>query len=131
MEAPEVGLPVGREVRGESLRELVLEAGHDDPDLPAGLDEAFRLVEPRGTIIMKSTFHGPAQFDTARLVVDEITLLGSRCGLFGRALEMLAQKRVQVEPLISKTFPLEEGVAAFEFVRKTSPLKVLLRIAPA
>jgi alcohol dehydrogenase len=98
---------------------------------PAGLQEAFRLVEPRGTIVMKSTFHAPAQFDTARLVVDEITLLGSRCGLFGRAMEMLAQGRVKVEPLVSRIFPLEEGLAAFEFVRKSSPLKVLLRMEPS
>jgi alcohol dehydrogenase len=94
---------------------------------PAGLEEAFRLVEPRGTIVMKSTFHGPAQFDTARLVVDEITLLGSRCGTFGRAIEFLSEGRVKVDQLISKVFPLDEGLAAFDFVRKTSPLKVLLR----
>ena len=98
---------------------------------PAGLEEAFRLVEPRGTIVMKSTFHGPAQFDTARLVVDEITLLGSRCGLFGRAIELLAQGRVKVDQLVSRTFPLAEGLAAFDFVKKTSPLKVLLRMTPS
>lgn len=95
---------------------------------PAGLEEAFRMVEPRGTIVMKSTFHGPAQFDTARLVVDEITLLGSRCGLFGRAIELLGKGRVKVDQMVSRTFPLEEGLAAFEFVKKTSPLKVLLRM---
>jgi alcohol dehydrogenase len=98
---------------------------------PAGLEEAFRLVEPRGTIVMKSTFHGPAQFETARLVVDEITLLGSRCGVFGRALALLAQGHVKVEPMVSKTFPLADALAAFDFVRKTSPLKVLIRMAPA
>ncbi len=97
----------------------------------SGLDEAFRLVEPRGTIVMKSTFHGPAQFDTARLVVDEITLLGSRCGIFGRAIETLALGRVKVDQLVSRVFPLDEGLAAFEFVRKASPLKVLLRVTPA
>ncbi|MBI4166009.1 MAG: alcohol dehydrogenase catalytic domain-containing protein [Acidobacteria bacterium] len=98
---------------------------------PAGLEEAFRLVEPRGTIIMKSTFHRPAQFDTARLVVDEINLLGSRCGAFGRAIGLLEQGRVKVDQLVSRTFPLEEGLAAFDFVKKTSPLKVLLQVAPA
>jgi len=96
---------------------------------PAGLEEAFRLVAPRGTIVMKSTFHGPAQFDTARLVVDEVTLLGSRCGLFRPAIDLLAQGKVKVDQLVSRTFPLAEGVAAVDFVEKTSPLKVLLRIA--
>lgn len=96
---------------------------------PAGLEEAFRLVEPRGTIVMKSTFHGLAQFDTARLVVDEINLQGSRCGLFRPAINLLADGKVQVNQLVSRTFPLEEGVAAFDFVEKTSPLKVLLRVA--
>ena len=95
---------------------------------PAGLEEAFRLVEPRGTIVMKSTFHGLAQFDTAKLVVDETSLLGSRCGLFRPAIDLLSQGKVKVDQLVSRTFPLEEGVAAIDFVRKTSPLKVLLRV---
>ncbi len=95
---------------------------------PHGLDDAFRLVEPRGTIVMKSTFHGMAKFDTAKLVVDEINLLGSRCGAFKPALDLLANGDVKVDQLISRTFPLEEGVAAMEFVKKVSPLKVLLRM---
>ena len=98
---------------------------------PAGLDHAFRLVTPRGTIVMKSTFHGPAQFDTSKLVVDEITLLGSRCGDFRRALELLARGRVRVQHLVSKTFPLEAGLQAFEYLNNTSCLKVLLAPAPA
>ena len=98
---------------------------------PSGLDEAFRLVEPRGTIVMKSTYHGMAQFDTAKLVVDEITLVGSRCGTFARAIDLLTKGAVKVDQLVSKTFPLEDGVAAFEYVRKNSPLKVLLRMASA
>lgn len=96
---------------------------------PSGLDAAFRLVEPRGTIVMKSTFHGMAQFDTAKLVVDEVTLVGSRCGTFARAIDLLAKGNVKVDQLVSKTFSLDDGVAAFEYVRKNSPLKVLLRMA--
>ena len=98
---------------------------------PAGLDQAFRLVMPRGTVVMKSTFHGPAQFDTGQLVVDEITLLGSRCGDFRRALELLARGRVKVQHLVSKTFPLEAGLEAFEYLNNTSCLKVLLAPTPA
>lgn len=93
---------------------------------PAGLDQALHLVAPRGTVVMKSTFHNPAQFDTGKLVVDEITLLGSRCGDFRRAWGLLARGLVNVEHLVSKTFPLESGLEAFAFLNTTSCLKVLL-----
>ena len=94
---------------------------------PGGLEDAFRLVEPRGTVVMKSTFREPAHFDTAKLVVDEVTLLGSRCGNFATALELLRRGRVKVQHLVSRTFPLEAGLEAFEYLDRTSCLKVLLR----
>jgi alcohol dehydrogenase len=93
---------------------------------PEGLDTALRLVEPRGTVVMKSTFHQPAHFDTAKVVVDEITLLGSRCGSFQTALGLLKDGAIQVQPLISKIFPLEKGVEAFAFLDNPDCLKVLL-----
>jgi alcohol dehydrogenase len=95
---------------------------------PRGLAEALRLAQPRGTVVMKSTFHGAANFDAAKLVVDEITLLGSRCGLFPPALELLRQGHVNVHHLITRTFPLELGLEAFEFLDQTSALKVLLEM---
>ena len=95
---------------------------------PRGISEALRLVEPRGTLVMKSTFHGAANFDATKLVVDEITLLGSRCGVFAPALELLRQEHVTVHHLITKTFPLEQGLEAFEFLDHTSALKVLLEV---
>jgi len=93
---------------------------------PAGLKEALRLAAPRGTVVIKSTFREPAHFDTAKLVVDEITLLGSRCGNFAVALEMLARGHVKVQHLVSKTFSLEDGLRAFAYLDQTSCLKVLL-----
>lgn len=96
---------------------------------PGGLDEALRLVEPRGTVVMKSTFHDLAHFDTAKLVVDEITLLGSRCGNMAVALDLLKRNRVSVQHLVSKVFPLEEGPEAFDYLNHTSCLKVLLKMA--
>jgi len=95
---------------------------------PRGLTEALRLVEPRGTLVMKSTFHGGAKIDLTKLVVDEITLLGSRCGLFVPALALLREHAVAVTPLISRTFPLEQGLEAFEYLDQTAALKVLLEI---
>jgi alcohol dehydrogenase len=93
---------------------------------PAGLDAALRLVEPRGTVVMKSTFHAPAHFDTAKVVVDEITLLGSRCGNFQTALTLLKDGAIQVQPLISKIFPLQQALEAFAFLDTPDCMKVLL-----
>jgi alcohol dehydrogenase len=93
---------------------------------PDGLKTALRLVEPRGTVVMKSTFHQPAQFDTAKLVVDEITLLGSRCGNFERALELLKRGAIHTKGMISKIFPLESAVEAFQYLENPGCLKVLL-----
>jgi len=99
----------------------------DSTGSPNGFREALRLVEPRGTLVMKSTFHQPAAFDTAKLVVDEITLLGSRCGVFRPALELLRHGHVSVQHMISKVFPLECGLEAFQYLEQTACLKVLLR----
>ena len=93
---------------------------------PQGLDQALRIVEPRGTVVMKSTFHELARFDTAKLVVDEVTLLGSRCGSFPAALGLLRSKQVKVQELVSKTCPLEAGLEAFQYLEQTACLKVLL-----
>ncbi len=93
---------------------------------PTGLTEALRLVEPRGTVVMKSTFREPAQFDTAKLVVDEITLLGSRCGNFSTAIDLMRHGRVKIKPMLSKTLPLEAGLEAFDCLNDPACLKVLL-----
>ena len=93
---------------------------------PAGLEEALRLVEPRGTVVMKSTFQEMAHFDTAQFVVNEITLRGSRCGNFAVALGLLQSGHLDVLPLISRTFPLESGLEAFEYMKANPCLKVLL-----
>lgn len=93
---------------------------------PEGLDLALRLIEPRGTVVMKSTFAQPAQFDTAKLVVDEITLLGSRCGNFEKALDLLKAGVIHTQGMISKIFSLEEGVEAFKYLENPACLKVLL-----
>jgi alcohol dehydrogenase len=93
---------------------------------PRGLEEAFRLVQPRGIVVMKSTFHDPARFDATKLVVDEITMLGSRCGEFPAALDLLEKGQIKVQPLLSKVFPLEEGLEAFEYLERTACVKVCL-----
>ncbi len=93
---------------------------------PCGLAEALRLVEPRGTVVMKSTFRETATFDTAKLVVDEITLLGSRCGNFKKAIDLLRHKKVKVSGMVSKTFSLEDGLAAFDYLNDAACFKALI-----
>ena len=94
---------------------------------PAGLPLALELVRPRGTIVMKSTFHGAARFDAVPLVVDEVTVVGSRCGRFGPALDLLSRRAVNVESLISEEFPLRRATAALRHAARPGMLKVLLR----
>jgi threonine dehydrogenase-like Zn-dependent dehydrogenase len=95
---------------------------------PGGFAAARGLVKPRGTLVLKSTFHGGVEVNLSMLVVDEITLIGSRCGPFAPALRLLERGLVDVESLISVTYPLGEGLAAFEQAQKKEVLKVLLDI---
>jgi alcohol dehydrogenase len=92
-----------------------------------GLRQAVGMVRPRGTVIMKSTVHDEVRMDMAPVIVNEITLLGSRCGRFGPALELLSAGRVDVGSMISAEFPLAEAPAAFAAAGKRGVLKVLLR----
>jgi threonine dehydrogenase-like Zn-dependent dehydrogenase len=93
---------------------------------PAGFAIARRALRPRGTLVLKSTYAGQLTFDASSLVVDEITLIGSRCGPFPAALDLLASGQVDVEPLIHARYPLSEGLAAFERASTKGVLKVLL-----
>jgi threonine dehydrogenase-like Zn-dependent dehydrogenase len=94
---------------------------------PDGLRLAQQLVRPRGTIVLKSTYAEPAPLDLAPLVIHEITVIGSRCGPFDAALELLARGAIDVGPLVSATYPLSEGVPAFEAAAGPDCIKVLLR----
>lgn len=93
---------------------------------PEGLRQAVSLCEPRGTVILKSTLHGPVQLDTAPVIVNEITLVGSRCGRFEPALNLLASGRVNVAPMIADRYPLERAKEAFDRAAERGVLKVLL-----
>ena len=102
--------------------DVVVEASGSE----TGFATAIRLVRTRGTIILKSTFHGTAKWDTSRIVVDEISIVGSRCGRLAPAVELLASNKVKVDDLISAEHRLEDGVPAFERAGKRGVLKVLL-----
>ncbi len=93
----------------------------------AGFDNALDLLRPRGTLVLKSTFHGMTEIPSARIVVDEISVVGSRCGRFAPALELLQSGAIDVDSLISEEHPLANGVIAMERAAKGGVLKVLLR----
>jgi threonine dehydrogenase-like Zn-dependent dehydrogenase len=93
---------------------------------PSGLALALQMTEPRGTLVLKSTFHGAAPVETWPIVVKEITIVGSRCGPFAKAIDLLRSGKVNPHALITRAFPLEEAEEAILFARKPNVLKVLL-----
>lgn len=93
----------------------------------AGFETARKAIRPRGTIVLKSTYAGQLTTDMSSIVVDEITLLGSRCGPFRPALNLLQQKLIETEALIGAEFPLSDAIKAFESAAQKGMLKVLLR----
>ena len=98
---------------------------------PEGFALAQRALRPRGTLVLKSTYAGELAFDASSIVVDEIVVIGSRCGPFAPALRVLAAGRVQVEPLIQARYRLQEGLKAFGRARQRGCLKVLLEVGQA
>ena len=103
--------------------DIVVEASGSE----AGFATALDLVRPRGKIVLKSTFHGSPTWAASRVVVDEITIVGSRCGRFAPALKLLANGSIDVTPLISDEFSLADGIAAMDRAAERGVLKVLLR----
>lgn len=92
-----------------------------------GLKEAVAMTRPRGTLVMKSTVHGDVPLDTASVIVNEITLIGSRCGRFEPAIELLSSGKIDVLSMLSSEFPLRDAPAAFAEAARPGILKVLLR----
>src|ERR1700735_5037141 len=92
-----------------------------------GLRQAVQMTRPRGTLVMKSTVHGLVSIDTAPAIVNEITLVGSRCGRFETALPLLSAGKIQVGAMVSAEFPLDQAPKAFAEAAKKGVLKVLLR----
>ncbi len=93
---------------------------------PEGFAQAVRMTRPRGVVILKSTVHGSVPVNTAPVVVNEITLVGSRCGPFEPALALLGRGRIRTEGLVSHRLPLSEAPRAFRLAARKGTLKVLL-----
>jgi len=95
---------------------------------PSGLEAALRTIKPRGTIVLKSTHQEAAQLDISRVVVNEVTIVGSRCGRFDPAIDLLQQAKLDFSPLISNRFALEEGRRAFDEAARSRSMKVMLQM---
>jgi threonine dehydrogenase-like Zn-dependent dehydrogenase len=94
-----------------------------------GLPTALELVRPRGTVVLKTTLAGAQTLACAPIVVDEVTVVGSRCGPFEPALDALAGGLIDVEPLISDRFTLTDGLRALERAAEPGVLKVMLQVS--
>jgi threonine dehydrogenase-like Zn-dependent dehydrogenase len=94
---------------------------------PTGLALALHMTEPRGTLVLKSTFHGTAPVETWPIVVKELTVVGSRCGPFAKAIALLRSGKVDPTSLITRTLPLAEARKAIAFAQRPGVMKVLLK----
>jgi threonine dehydrogenase-like Zn-dependent dehydrogenase len=96
---------------------------------PEGLAIALAQLRPRGILVLKSTYAGRVNLDMSSIVVNEITLIGSRCGPFLPALELLANHQIHVSSLIAEKYPLAEGLVAFAQAQQKGALKILLAMS--
>lgn len=108
-----------------SYFDVVVEASGSE----SGFSTALELVKPRGKIVLKSTFHGTPTWAASRVVVDEITIIGSRCGRFEPALSLLSSGAVRLDDLVTDEFALTKGVAAMDLAARKGVLKILLNPA--
>ena len=116
-------------IREEDIPEGKMDVVVEATGSPAGFLLARKAVRPRGTIVLKSTYKGEHKADFSSLVVDEITLTGSRCGPFLPALRLLKKKKVDPAALIDARYPLSDGIRAMEHASRPGVLKVLLCIS--
>jgi threonine dehydrogenase-like Zn-dependent dehydrogenase len=112
----------------DSVKDRYFDVSIDCTGNPEGFNTARRALRPRGTLILKSTYAGNLSLDASALVVDEITLIGSRCGPLVPALELLGTKKVNVQSLIQGIYPLSLGLEAVEKAKTKGVLKVLLEM---
>jgi threonine dehydrogenase-like Zn-dependent dehydrogenase len=119
----ELGFQTAEESALREKFDVVIECSGSE----SGFCRAIELVHPRGTIILKSTAAAAAELNLAPIVVNEITVIGSRCGRFQPALDALATEKIDPRPLIDGTFALDDGIAAFEAASNPLNFKILLK----
>ena len=120
---------VATKLLSDSIDERAWDIVVDCTGSESGLPTALKLVRPRGTIVLKTTVAGQQTLAWAPFVIDEVTLVGSRCGPFDQALSALEQGHVRVEPLISDRYDLSQGLDALARAQTKGILKVLLDVS--
>ena len=113
-------------LKPEDLEERSYDFSIECTGNPEGFLLARKALRPRGTLIMKSTYSSHLNIDASSLVVDEISLVGSRCGPFPKALKMLSEENINLSPMVHHRFPIEQGLKAFEEAQKPGVLKVIV-----
>jgi threonine dehydrogenase-like Zn-dependent dehydrogenase len=121
--AERLGINVEREQELKDRFDIVI----DCTGSSRGFSRALELVRPRGTLILKSTAAASGDLNLAPVVINEITVLGSRCGTFAPAIEALTSGKIDPRQLISATLPLDDGLHALEEAAKASNFKILLK----
>ena len=109
----------------ENSFDIVVEATGNEN----GFAHALRLIRPLGTLVLKSTYDGKAAVDLSKIVVDEITVVGSRCGPFSPALRLLEQGAIEVRPFIDAQYSLSDGIAALRHAAEPRVRKILLKVS--
>ena len=110
------------ELKIEKIYDVVVEATGS----VSGFETALALTKPRGTLVLKSTVAASKEFNLAPIVIDEITVLGSRCGQFPPALRMLQSGKIDLRPLISEVYKIDDALKAFDKNKEKDTIKVLL-----
>ena len=118
-----IKIKLGIESTDEQLFDLVVEATGSN----SGFTDTMKLVKPRGTVVLKSTIASRENLDLTPTIINEITLIGSRCGLFKPAIDALATGKVSVDSMIDSTFSLEKFEDAITYAKKPDTLKVFLK----
>lgn len=111
------------EFKTEKIYDVVVEATGSI----SGFETALALTKPRGVLVLKSTIAASKEFNLAPIVIDEITVLGSRCGQFGPALRLLKSEKINFSPLISAVYNIDDAIEGFEKNKEKDTLKVLLK----
>jgi threonine dehydrogenase-like Zn-dependent dehydrogenase len=118
-----IKIKLGIESTDEQLFDLVIEATGSN----SGFTDTMKLVKPRGTVVLKSTIASRENLDLTPTIINEITLIGSRCGLFKPAIDALETRKISVDSMIDSVFPLEKFEDAINHAKKPDTLKVFLK----
>lgn len=121
------GLPI-RLIEETAIQARSMDIVIEATGSPAGFELAQRALRPRGTLVLKSTYHGDLCLDISRIVVDEIQMIGSRCGPFAPTLRLLQDERVDPTPMIDGRYSLLNGKVAFEHAAQPGVFKILLEV---